>query len=70
MVVHQVVSRQPIRFLDEHDAQPSTDAGLVGAPAKFAQSKATVPVRLSEMPGYQRKLFLDLSDDLIAKLAG
>ena len=70
MIIHQVVSRQPVRFYNEYDAQPSNDPGLVGAPAKFAQSKATVPVRLAEMPGYQRKLFLDLIYDLIAKLAG
>jgi hypothetical protein len=70
MVIHQVVRRQPVRFSDEHDAQPSADSGLVGAPAKFAQSKATVPVRLAEMPGYERKLILDFSYGLIAKLAG
>jgi hypothetical protein len=70
MVIHQVVSRQPVRLSDEHDAQASTDSGLVGAPAKSAQSKATVPVRLAEMMGYERKLFLDFSCDLIAKLAG
>jgi hypothetical protein len=69
MVIHQVVSRQPVRFYNEHDAQPSTDSGLVGAPAKFAQSKANVPVLLVEMSGDQRKLILDLSDNLIAKLA-
>jgi hypothetical protein len=67
-VIHQVVSCQPIRLSDQHDAQPSTDSGLVGAPAKFAQSKASVPVRLAEMPGYQGKLCLDFSHDLIAKL--
>ena len=38
-VIHQVASRQPVRFLDQHDAQPSTNSGLVGAPAQFAQSK-------------------------------
>jgi hypothetical protein len=70
MMIHQVVSRQSVRFYNEHDAQPSTDPGLVGAPAKFVQSKATVPVWLAEMPGHPRKLILDLSDDLIAKLAG
>ena len=70
MMIHQVVSRQPVRFSDEHNAQTSADSGLVGAPPKFAQSKATVPVRLAEMPGYQRKLFLDFGCDLIAKLAG
>jgi hypothetical protein len=70
MVIHEVVSRQPIRLSDEHDAQPSADARLEGAPAKFTQSKATMPVRFAEMPGYERKLFLDFSYDLIAKLAG
>jgi hypothetical protein len=69
MVIHQVISRQPVRFSNEHDAQSSADSGLVGAPAKFAQSKATVPVRLAEMPGDQRKLILDLSDNLIARIA-
>jgi hypothetical protein len=29
-----------------------------------------VPVRLAEMPGYERKRFLDFRYDLIAKLAG
>jgi len=70
MVIHQVVSRQPVRFHNEHDSQPSADRGLVGAPAKFAQSQATVPVRLAEMPGDPRKLILDLSDDLISQFAG
>jgi hypothetical protein len=70
MVIHQVVSREPVRFFDEHDAQPSTDSGLVGAPAKFAQTKAAVPVRPAEMLGYARKRLLDLSYNLIAKLAG
>ena len=70
MMIHQVVSRQPVRFSDEHDAQPSTGSGLVRAPAKSAQSKAMVPVRLAEMPGYERKLSLDFSYDLIAQLAG
>ena len=70
MVIHKVVSRQPVRFSDEHDAQPSTDSRLEGAPAKFAQTNATVPARLAEMPGYKRKLRLDFSYDLIAKLAG
>ena len=70
MVIHQVISRQPLRFSDEHDAQSSADSGLVGAPAEFTQSKATVPVRLAEMPGYERKRFLDFRYDLIAKLAG
>jgi hypothetical protein len=69
-VIHQVVSRQPVRFYNEHDAQPSTDSSLVRAPAKFARAKATVPVRLTEMPGDQRKRFLDLSYNLIAMLAG
>lgn len=70
MVIHQVISREPVRFSDEHDAQPSRDSGLVGAPAKFAQSKATVPVGLAEMPGYEPKPFLNFSRDLIAQLAG
>jgi len=46
------------------------DSGLLRAPAKFARSKTTVPMRLAEMPGYERKLFLDFSYDLIAELAG
>ena len=54
----------------EHDAQSSADSGFVGTPAKFAQSEATVPGRFAEMPGYERKLFLDFSYDLIAKPAG
>jgi hypothetical protein len=70
LVIHQVVSHQPVRFSDEHDAQPSTDSGLVGGPAKCAPAKAAVPVRLAEMTGHQRKRFLDLSYDSIAKLAG
>jgi hypothetical protein len=69
-MIHKVISRQPVRFSDEHDAQPSRDSGFVGAPAKFAQSKATVPVRFAEMPGYEPKPFLNFSRDLIAKLAG
>jgi hypothetical protein len=70
MEIHQVINRQPVRLLDEHDAQPPTDSGLVGAPAKFAQTQVTVRVRLAEMPGYARELFLDFSYRLIAKLAG
>ena len=70
LMIHQVVSREPVRFPDEYYAQPSADSGLEGAPAKFAQSKPTIPVRLAEMPGDERKLFLDLSCDLIAELAG
>jgi hypothetical protein len=69
-VIHQVISREPVRFSDEHNAQSSADSGLVGTPAKFAQSQPTVPVRLAEMPGYERKLPLDFSNNLIAKLAG
>jgi hypothetical protein len=70
VVIHQVISRQPVRFSNEHDAQSSADSGFVGAPAKFAQSEATVPMRCAEMPGYERKLFLDFSYDWVAKPAG
>ena len=55
VVIHQVISRKPVRFSDEHNAQSSADSGLVGTPAEFAQSQPTVPVRLAEMPGYERK---------------
>ena len=69
-MIHQVISRQPVRFSNEHDAQSSADSGFVGAPAKFAQSEATVPVRFAEMPGYEPKPFLNFSRDLIAQFAG
>jgi hypothetical protein len=31
VVIHQVISRQPVRFANEHDAQSSTDSGFEGA---------------------------------------
>ena len=52
MVIHQHASRQPVPFCNEHNAKPSTDSGLVEAPAKFSQAKAAMPVRLAEMPPY------------------
>jgi hypothetical protein len=70
VVIHQVISREPVRFSNEQDVQSSADSGFVGAPAKFAQSEATVLMRFAEMPGYERKYFLDFSYDLIAKPAG
>ena len=70
LVLHQVVSREPIRFADEDNAPAPADPGLEGAPAEFAQAKPAVAVRVAKVPGYQRELFLNLAYDLVAELAG
>ncbi len=69
-MVHQIVSRQPVRLSDEDDAQASADSGLIRASAQLAKPQPSMPVRLAKVPGYLPEPLLNLRYDAIAEVPG
>ena len=51
VVVHEVIGPQAVPFLDEDDAPANVQAAFPSVWSQFAEAKASLPVRLSKMPG-------------------